>query len=418
MNNSPSRHILLIGLPGSGKTSFLAALWYMVGQTSIDCNLTLEKHDGDIKYLNEIRDAWLAFEPVPRNKFDKDKLVSMALKDRETSRKVGLTFPDLSGESFRSQWAKRQLTTSFDNLLRMASGGILFVGPEGITKPYRIDSVEELASEIIGAPSEAAGIGENAKRATKPWDIEKAPTQVQIVELLQIMSGRDHFHAPFRIAIVISAWDRVASLKMSPADYVSNELPLLHQFLQSNQELFEVTFYGLSAQGARYASPEIVATNLKDLPAFLDRLRQKKDAISLWIWGKLDSVAQAYLQQPKLDSKDSGILLTLLVQTLNGLIARQDFYEAGRFAAITLRPDTEYLLDAAVRQSVQNPIKTVRLNRMLLEDAFPTEISREWLYHKEDSTLKQQAPARRISVVGANSHNSHDLTEPIKWLMQ
>jgi hypothetical protein len=44
--------VLLIGLPSTGKTSFLAALWYMVDQATVDCALVLDKLDG-------VRWSWL-----------------------------------------------------------------------------------------------------------------------------------------------------------------------------------------------------------------------------------------------------------------------------------------------------------------------------------------------------------------------
>lgn len=415
MNTTPSHHILLIGLPGSGKTSFLGALWFMVNQTHIGCSLTLKTLDGDSKYPNEIRDAWLAYEPVPRNFVDKEKMVSMALKSRSGAGEVGLTFPDVSGESFRYQWAKRQLKTSFDALLRKASGGIMFVGPNTIIKPHLIHSVEELATAIEDPLLTAGPNVDAAQVVAKPWDIEKAPTQVQLVELLQIMSSRDHFTPRFRIAVVVSAWDELEGLQMTPSEYVSTELPLLSQFVQSNEDLFEFTFYGLSAQGARYASPVFTSKDLKDLPAFSDRLRRKADPVSAWLWEKLDPGAQAYLQ-PLVP--DSGTLQTRLVENLNRIIAEKDFFDAKRYEEVTLRCDTKYLLNSAQRAGSDNPTKALRLNRLLLEDAYPAELSREWQHHVEDSELKQKPPARRVSVVGANVQNSHDLTEPIQWLMQ
>jgi len=84
MKNLTNNHVLLIGLPNTGKTSFLAALWYMVGQSSVSCGLSLEKLDGESQYLNQIRDAWSEYRPVPRNKADSEKSVSMWLKNRET----------------------------------------------------------------------------------------------------------------------------------------------------------------------------------------------------------------------------------------------------------------------------------------------------------------------------------------------
>ena len=97
MSDSVSQQFLLMGLPGTGKTSFLAALWYMVNQSEIPCALFLDRYDGDVTYLNLIRTAWLEHKPVPRNPLDSEKLVSMLLKQRGVKR---LSRIDLS-RSFR-----------------------------------------------------------------------------------------------------------------------------------------------------------------------------------------------------------------------------------------------------------------------------------------------------------------------------
>ena len=257
MTKSPSRKILLVGLPSTGKTSFLAALWYMVNQATIDCAFQLDRLDGDNTYLNMIRDSWLEYKPVPRNRLDSATVVSMNLKDRNTNNVLELSFPDLSGESFRLQWTARQFTPEHDELLRHVNGGILFVHPENIVAPLRIDTVNELAETLVDTvPAVESADGAGSQVSTKPWDIQKAPTQVQLVELLQFISGRDYFRPPFRLAIVVSAWDLVANLGEEPRGWISSQLPLLQQFIDCNEGVFEVAFYGVSAQGGRYVSAE------------------------------------------------------------------------------------------------------------------------------------------------------------------
>jgi hypothetical protein len=252
-----------MGLPSTGKTSFLAALWYLVNQTHVDSGLALEKLDGDSTYLNQIREAWLEFKPVPRNPLDSETLVSMALKERSSGQAVRLTFPDLSGESFRLQWTKRQLTRGYDNCLQEASGAILFVHPSRVSKPHRIDLVEDLANEIgdakaVNLPQEQPDVC-----APKAWDPEEAPTQVQLVELLQFVAGREYFKAPFRLAVAVSAWDVLSKIEETPEQWVSSQLPLLRQYLECNSGSFDVAFYGVSAQGGEYADGQVAELQTK-----------------------------------------------------------------------------------------------------------------------------------------------------------
>jgi hypothetical protein len=263
MKGSTSHNFLLIGLPSTGKTSFLAALWYAIQQKQSPTALVLKKLEGDSGYLNKIRDAWLAFKPVGRNPTDSETFVSMRLKSSTGDDEITLTFPDVSGESFKQQWASRQLTTSYDKCLRSANGGILFIHPGSITPPLRIAEVDDLASLIDGGVAEVTAAPTAVKPPAVPWDIEKAPTQVQLVELLQFMMRHEHFRSPFRLAIAISAWDLVAPSKVSPDDWITQQLPLLSQFLASNRDRFEVALYGVSAQGGQYDATDSTALQNK-----------------------------------------------------------------------------------------------------------------------------------------------------------
>lgn len=243
---NPSSQFILIGLPSTGKTSFLAALWYLVQHEQVPHKLTLERLEGDSKYLNQISKSWVQCQPVPRTPTDSEKVVTMILKHSVSGNTVRLTFPDLSGESFSLQWTERQITISYDESLRSASGGVLFVTPEP-HKPARIDAAAGLVQEM----NQTDG---NGDAHFVEWEASLAPRQVQLVELLQFVAGRDYFKPPFRLALVISAWDKLKATGVSPAKWIAKEVPLLFQFLEINRNLFEYTIYGISAQGGEYTT--------------------------------------------------------------------------------------------------------------------------------------------------------------------
>lgn len=411
MKNKTNNHFLLIGLPSTGKTSFLAALWYMVGQSKLECGLSLHHLEGNNQYLNLIRDAWSEYRPVPRNIADTEKPVAMWLKDQKTGTVGRLSFPDLSGEAFRSQWTQRQLATAYDSSLAEAAGGVLFVnpvGPEKIIKPIRIDNIDA-ALEGIG--------GEDLKK-TKikgvPWDIERSPTQVQLVDILQFMTERSYFQAPFRLAVVVSAWDRVRPANRHPSNWVATELPLLKQYLESNNELFETSFYGVSAQGGRYALPHFFADNFKDAQPFAKRLFDRQDAISVWIWGKLEATSQSTIESMQAGSNTTEAQRKALAKDLNRIMAEGGIYEETRFSEIDLRPETDSLLKEGV---IQTQEERLELARFLLEDAYP-QLSREREHQEEAAELQQKSPSSRVIVVGDSVETPNDVTEPIQWLMR
>ncbi len=251
MTAQPSNRVLLIGLPATGKTSFLAALWYLVQHPQVASRLRLDRLEGDSKYLNQISDAWAAYEPVPHTQIDSETEVFMVLKDK-TGRTLTLAFPDLSGESFTLQWTTRQFTQGYDKFLQTASGGILFITPLSYRLPTRIDTANAILEEIIDGEEKEEPVKDDPSLPLKPWDPERSPTQVELVDLLQFISGREYFRGPFRLAIVISAWDRIAKLNLSPSKWLADTFPLFNQFIESNKNAFETAVYGVSAQGGDY----------------------------------------------------------------------------------------------------------------------------------------------------------------------
>jgi hypothetical protein len=103
-----------------------------------------------------------------------------------------------------------------------------------------------------------------------------------------------------------------------------------------------------------------------------------------------------------------------LVDQVNRVISTAVIYEPDRFKDVQLRRETEELRAAS---DVQKGEETIRLNRLLMEDAYPLELSRERQSDATLAELQKQVPARRISLVGPKPGVSHDITEPVQWLM-
>src|SRR5216684_968364 len=267
---SESNQFVMIGLPASGKTSFLAALWYLVQHKEVEHRLTLERMEGDSKHLNHISSLWASFEVVPRTPTNTNRTVSMVLNDSVTKKTITLTFPDLSGESFMSQWVERHFTVNYDNFLKESVGGVLFISPLDYRKPVRIASAMPLLKEM-GAAGRSNGETDDSSIA---WDPTKAPTQVQLVEL-------------FQFALVVSAGDQLKGVKATPVEWLVDEMPFLSQFLESNRRLFDFNVYGLSAQGGDYEGDVGKLTGMKPSERILvagDSVTNPHDLTELLTW--------------------------------------------------------------------------------------------------------------------------------------
>ena len=97
---STGSRLLLLGLRGSGKTTFLAALWHLLEAGEIPSALTLDSLQPDRSYLNRIRNSWLSAKEVGRTSIRTVESVSLSLREGSTNKRVEITIPDLSGDPF------------------------------------------------------------------------------------------------------------------------------------------------------------------------------------------------------------------------------------------------------------------------------------------------------------------------------
>lgn len=244
--NGRNHKLLMVGLPGTGKTTFLAAFWHFVGNNDSNA-LRLKELPASSDYLDKISTDWVSCRSPERTKIGVRQIVEMRLEDLENNLTIEVTVPDLSGEMYSSLVKDRQASQDYAKDSVDASGILLFVHPEKVNEPTLISEAEPLIREIQDGDDTVKN-----EEIITPWNIEKMPTAVQLVELLQ-------FHIEYglsslikRIAVVISAWDLVQNETESPAAWLKKHLPLLNQFLLSNKDRINSKIYGISAQGADY----------------------------------------------------------------------------------------------------------------------------------------------------------------------
>lgn len=219
---------------------------------------------GDRTYLNRIVEQWRACSQVPRTTLQTEATVTLHL-DGDGYGAFTLVVPDLSGEAFQQQIEHRKMSTDHAELLQRATGVILFAHPD-VQKGAQIAQQNQLETTIGGAAVSSNGTEGGAPEAV-PWSVEKLPTQVKLVELLQFILEQSE--RKVRVAVVVSAWDLVDSTGWAPFEYVSRAMPLLQQFLEANDDLIEHAVFGVSAQGG--AIPDEKTTLLE-----LDALKRIK----------------------------------------------------------------------------------------------------------------------------------------------
>ncbi len=261
-------NLLFIGLPGSGKTTFLAALWHVLSDRSSSTTLRLTKRSDDLTYLNQLTKEWRECSQVPRTNLRTDQVVVLHL-DGEGFGAFDLSIPDLAGEAFKQQLTDRRMSRHHDVFVQKATGVILFLHPD-IDKGLQITVARRLEAELNGS-QKADTMAASAETST--WSPDKLPTQVSLVELLQFLLERTQRR--LRVAVVVSAWDLVDNLG-APHDFVARALPLLHQFLGSNDDLIEHSVFGVSAQGGD-VTVETEKQTLLELEDAMQRIKVRQE---------------------------------------------------------------------------------------------------------------------------------------------
>ena len=237
---------LLVGLPESGKTTFVAALWHVIVSQDVEGALALEALDAPTDHLNELRGRWLRFEEAFRTSSNAERLSTIKIRAGEVSTATEIVIPDLAGESIQRGLIERRWEAGFAELVRGATGVLLFVHPGKLSESWPIADAFEIAGEDGWTnPSASTSV----ESAASDWSPDTIETQVMLVDLLQLLCG--HIEKDrFRLAVIVSAWDLVHGYEL-PIEWLAKELPLLDQFLINAHGRLDFRIYGISAQGGQ-----------------------------------------------------------------------------------------------------------------------------------------------------------------------
>ncbi|OBQ58635.1 TRAFAC clade GTPase domain-containing protein [Mesorhizobium erdmanii] len=260
--------ISIIGLPESGKTTLLAAIWHVVREGGSATVLKFQGLSrGNYEHLNTLAVNWRRGKKPQRTQTSGMKLVSMRLKDVH-ERTVSVSFPDIPGEDFSRMWEKREFDEETLKTLK-TTAVVLVVNGDTIRFPAWI--VDQMAIvKGAGLPVEEAGVVD--------WRAELAPTQVKVVELLQFLMSGELNIGPRRLAVLITAWDQVEGDGMNPAEILAVKLPFLDQYLRNARDPWTWRVWGISAQGGVYEDQEkdeylLETEALRDLDRPSDRIK-------------------------------------------------------------------------------------------------------------------------------------------------
>jgi hypothetical protein len=114
--------------------------------------------------------------------------------------------------------------------------------------------------------------------------------------------------------------------------------------------------------------------SISDPAAFVSKLANGADAVSVFLRGRLQDSVRADLGGYNASNANAKAVIAALSKDLNEVISGPSIYDKARFSNVVLRPETAQMLQ-------QNPRgqQLARLNKLLLEDAYPAELAKSSL---------------------------------------
>jgi hypothetical protein len=240
-NQARAKNILVVGLPETGKSSFIQALDEVLKHPRSAADLCSCGLAQDRSYIQSGKAEFLAGKKLTRTTRPlEDTAVELWFEHRRTGQRGRLHLPDVKGEVFQDQWVHRQWEQNYRSSLSNISGALIFVRADGKARN------DELLGTMITQPIITG-------QSLSGWEMKHASAQVQLVDVLQFIMDYSDVPRPLRSVVLISAWDTVGGAgdlrPKDPSKFLEREWALVAQYLKANPECFEYRTYGVSAYG-------------------------------------------------------------------------------------------------------------------------------------------------------------------------
>jgi hypothetical protein len=249
--------IALLGLPRTGKSTYLGSLWQLV-QDAGDASIEEVDLSGDRSHLQSLGEQVAAANEISRTEVDSDEGLRLTVRFQQSGGQVTLDVPDISGETSRSLVEDRFWHPNLLGVVERAEALLVFVHPDQLQGPIRAaftadilaQYLERHTSEVNAAVDASGRVQEDSMRGeTEPrFASRMACTASKLIDLMENILAIGSA-PPARIGIVVSAWDVVDGTP-SPDEWLGRELPAFMSFLRS-QEGTAIASFGVSAQGGK-----------------------------------------------------------------------------------------------------------------------------------------------------------------------
>lgn len=231
---------MIAGLPGSGKSTYIGALWYcLMHPDNIEgIKLVADKMNlaDDLTVLNRLSDAYKNVKLIDRNYSDQNETVQINLKVADSDTRLQVEVPDFLGENFRDlvELKESELVSKWLN-----DTDTLVYFMNEVTPP---EFEDDHGPEDDESPMPAKDV--------PPFSIKTISAVAMNIMVLKCLLSKKTFK---KVVVVLSWWDKNTDngvVPNNPQKYLKEYSPALFNFIQYHIPNFEII--GLSAQGQEY----------------------------------------------------------------------------------------------------------------------------------------------------------------------
>lgn len=243
------KNCLIAGLPESGKSTYLGALWYITqnGNGKIDLALGTTNMDlpENTSLLDSLSQKWQRVEDMDRTSNDASEDISFLMCPKGSEGLFSLEVPDFRGESILQILTMNQ-PSNFNEWCSKANHLLFFISniqPGSFADDFNDDDEEENANDnSIESP---------VIPTLEAKDMTPAAQNMLILRYLKENYKFD------KIVVCLTAWDKILSDDNTaiPEKYLMEKSPALYNFI--SYHFGEIKYFGLSAQGEDYKYEDI-----------------------------------------------------------------------------------------------------------------------------------------------------------------
>lgn len=199
------------------------------------------------------------------------------------------------------------------------------------------------------------------------------PVSPKLLKNLSVLQGIHRCWNPIFNVIPVNARTKAAEpLNMGAISFFSGGVDSTFTSIKHREDISHLVFIqGFDFFAGAGKGLSFTAADISDLAQIAYKLDAATDPASAFVTTRLSETARAALSKYRKSGSDAGALEEALAADFQKIIVGQPIYQEQRFAHLRLRPETRQLL-AHVPDGESLP----KLNRLLLEDAYPLEIAR------------------------------------------